>query len=463
VPLLQRLEAVAAARVDRTNLLDGTQFSPRVALVYKPDDGTSIRATYSRAFSSPFGYQYFLDQVANPFQAPGFALRVIGNPSKKGWQFNRSCDSSINGGLCMHSPWIAQGGSASVASSAASAFPGFIAALPSIVNALPTLTAEQKAGLTGLLSQLNPILSTLRPTHAQIGTVLFLNSPIAATEVEDIEPLRASFNDTWELGYKGLIKDRLRVALDLWYQIRGDVGQPLALANPFVLYDPANLGAYLVSSITQGLIAQGRPQAEAEATAAATAAALVPLMAALPQGTLGFTSGLNDDQSFILTYMNGSGKIHVRGVDLGLDYQVRDRWLLSGTYSFQDNTVFAKIGGPANPLMSNTPKHRASSTVRYGHVAGGLGAEATVRYADAFPVNSGYYNSLVPNAYNSAFAPYAPVRAQTQVDLGVSYQLESPRITLGLNASNVLDNRVPTFAGTPAIGRLILGRVRYAF
>jgi iron complex outermembrane receptor protein len=361
----------------------------------------------------------------------------------------------------MRSPWVG-GGTAAVASSSANAFPGFIAALPGIINALPTLTAAQKAALTGMLADLNPILAPLRPTPAQIGTLLFLSAPVAAADVRDIEPLHASFNNTWELGYKGLVSERMRVAVDFWYQIRGDVGTKIALANPLVLFDATSLGGYLTTSITQGLVARGQTQAQAQAAATAAVGALLPLMAAFPQGSIALNSRLTPDQSLIVTYFNASGKYRVHGLDLAIDYQPDSRWLLSTTYSYQNKIVFPEIGGAGNPLMSNTPKHRASASARFTG-SNGVAAETHLRYADAFPDNSGYYNSATPNLYNPAFKPLSPVPAQVQLDLGVSYRFPRNGLSLGLHASNALNNRVPNFAGTPAIGRLVLTRLKYDF
>jgi iron complex outermembrane receptor protein len=467
IPLDPKLDLVGAVRGDQTNRLAGTEFSPRIAFVYKYDDSNNLRFTFSRAFNSPASFEYFLDQVSNPNQAPGFALRAVGNPSKTGWQFNRSCDATINLGLCMHSPWTASA-STPIASSAANAFPGFIQALPSIVNGLPTLSAAQKAQLTALLGTgpggIGAILNSLRPTPAQVGTVLNLGGTVAASSVADIQPLQASFNNTWELGYKGIIKDRLRIAVDLWYQIRGDVGQSIGQANPLVLYEPGSLATYLATNITGGLIAAGLPAAQAQATAAAAAGALVPLMAALPQGTLAFTSALNNDPSIIATYQNGSGFVDVHGFDIALDFQANDNWLLAATYSNQDKIVFPEIGGAGNPLMSNSAKNHASGTARYNDDSNGVGLEMTVRYSDAFPVNSGYYNSLTPNIFPGSRFAYSGVPAQTAFDLGLSYKLPiEQKVTWSLNVSNLLDNRVQTFPGSPAIGRLVVTRLRYQF
>ncbi len=462
LPIGTRFKLVGAVRGDQTNRLDGSQVSPSGTLLYTPNATSTLRATVSRAFNSPVAFQYFLDQVANPFQAPGMPLRIVGNPPKQGWQFNRSCTQAVQGGLCMYSPWVPQGPGTIVPSSAAAAFPGFVAAFPAIVNALPTLTPAAKAQLNALLQQLAPILGVLRPTDAQVGSYLLRNGVESPANIRDIEPLRPSYNVNYELGYKGIVRNRLFVAANAWYQERGDIGSLAAQANPLVMFDPTSLGTYLTTSITQGLVAAGQSPAQAQAAAAQAAAALVPLMAAFPQGSLAFTGALNSDPSIIVTYLHGSGKVYVHGLDLALDYQAAPEWVVSGSWSYQNRIVFPQIGGAANPLMSNTPKHRGSASVRYAPDAG-FGMDGAIRHSGPFPVNSGYYNTLVPNAFNAQFQSYDAVPASTQLDLGVSYRFRPSKVTLAVNATNVLNHEVPTFAGTPRIGRLILTRLRYEF
>ena len=467
--LAPKLELVAAARVDQTDRLVGTQFSPRIAFVYKADQNNNFRFTFSRAFNTPASFEYSLDQVSNPNQAPGFALRAIGNPSKTGWQFNRSCDATVNGGLCMHSPWVGTGPTSAVASTSAAAFPGFMANFLSVANALPASTfggAAQKAGFIGLLTSLNPLLTSLRPTDAQVGSVLRIGSTaVPVSSVTDIQPLMASFNTTWELGYKGIIGKRLRVALDLWYQIRGDVGAPIGQINPLVFMDPTKLQAYLGTAIVTGLIASGQSPAVAQATAAAALPALIPVMAALPQGALAFTNTkLAPDQSIIASYTNGQGQIDVRGADFALDYQLNDTWMLAATYSNIGQNVFPQVGGSINPLMSNSPKHRGSMGATYVNDATGWSFNGSARYADAFPVNSGLFNSLGSPPNSASTALYAPIPASTLFDIGASYRLPiAQNVTWSLNVTDLLDTRVATFVGVPQIGRLITTRVKYNF
>ena len=465
-PLTPKLNFVSAIRGDMTDRINGSQFSPRMAFVYKANESNNIRLTFSRAFNSPASFSYFLDQVSNPNQAPGFALRVIGNPAKQGWQFARSCDNTINAGICMHSPWVAAGTGSNQNSSAAVAFPGFIAAFPTIIAGLPTstLSAANKAALTGLLTSLNPILSTLRPTAANIGTVLRIGSTaVTAADAKDLSPLSASFDNTMELGYKGIINDKLRVSVDLWYQIRTGVGAPIGQANPLVFYDPTTLGAYLTTNISAGLQAGGMAKAQADPTAAAYAGNLVPLMAQLPQGALAFTNPtLGGDQSIIATYTQGLGEIDVHGIDVAFDYQMNDKWMWSGTFSHMGKIVFPEIGGTINPLMSNSPKYRASTTVRYNDDTDGLSFDASLRFSDAFPVNSGLLNSLGTPPNPSGTALYPSVPAYTLADVGTSFRL-AKNTSMALTVSNLFDTRVATFVGTPQIGRLIMTRLRWEF
>ena len=467
--LAKSVDLTAAVRADQNDRITGMQMSPRVALTWKQDENNNWRVSFSRAFNSPASFSFFLDQVSNPNQAPGFALRAIGNPPKEGWQFNRGCDATINTGLCMRSPFTAGGPGVPVASTATNAFPGFVSQLQTIVTSLPDANlggAAAKAQFLGLLGQMMPILSQLRPTAAQVGTNLAIGSAVVpASSVVDQGPLNASFNNTWELGYKGIINDRVRVSVDLWYQIRGDVGAPIAQLNPIVLYDPATLGAYLGAQITAGLVAGGMPLAQAQATAAQAAPALTRVMAALPQGTIALNNAkLAGDQSIIATYTNGIGTVDVHGVDVAIDYQMDDNWMFAATYSHQGKIVFPEIGGAVNPLMSNSPKHRATGTIRHTDETSGFTWELGARYSDTFPVNSGLLNSLgsPPNPAGTVLYPDVPT--QFLVDFSASWRLPiAQKVTWSLNIQNINDQRVPTFVGTAPIGRLMVTRLAYSF
>jgi outer membrane receptor protein involved in Fe transport len=243
------------------------------------------------------------------------------------------------------------------------------------------------------------------------------------------------------------------------------VGAPIGQLNPIVLYDPTTLGGYLGAQIAAGLIAGGMPAAQAQATAAQAAPALTAVMAKLPQGTLAMTNAkLAGDQSIIATYTAGVGTVDVRGYDVAIDWQASDNWLLAATYSKQDKIVFAEIGGAANPLMSNSPKDRASANIHYSDDANGFGADLGVRYSDTFPVNSGLLNSLgiPPNPVGTQLYPAVPTQAL--FDVGASWRLPiEPKVTWSISIQNINDQRVPTFVGTAPIGRLAMTRMQWTF
>ena len=71
----------------------------------------------------------------------------------------------------------------------------------------------------------------------------FPNGRQLPDSVVDIAPLKASFVNNFELGYKGIIGDRLRIAVDGWYQRRENFATPAVNFTPNVLLDPTTLRA----------------------------------------------------------------------------------------------------------------------------------------------------------------------------------------------------------------------------
>jgi iron complex outermembrane receptor protein len=472
-PLTPSVELTTAFRGDQNDRMEGVQFSPRFAATWKKDASNTFRASFARAFNSPASFSFFLDQVSNPTAAPGFALRAVGNPPKEGWKFNRGCDAAVNTGICMRSPFTAPGASTS---SSALAFPGFVAALPTIAAGLPDAIfggAAQKAGFLAVYNNVaRPALAAgAAPTIQQINTVLRMGSAVVQpANIADMRPLTPSFNNTWEVGYKGILKERVRLAVDLWYQVRGDVGAPIGQINPLVFYDPATLGGFLGARLQTPLgqffgspAGGGLSGAALQAAVSGYITSLATVMAQLPQGSLALTNTtLAPDQSIIATYSSGVGSIDVRGMDMAVDWQVNDSWMLAGSYSNQDKIVWREIGGAANPLMSNSPKHRASVSVKNSNEATGFSWELGMRYSDTFPVNSGVLNSLVPNPTGGATYPDVPV--QTLFDFNAAWRLPiEQRVTWSINIQNINDQKLPTFAGTAPIGRLAMTRLQWWF
>lgn len=475
--LTRNFDLIAALRIDHNSLIEGYQTSPRVALVFKPSETQNFRVTYNRAFSTPANFSYFLDLIqARNIGNSGYNIRALGNPPKEGWGFNRSCGTA-NGGLCMKSRFT--GGNNWVPSSAAGVYKGVIAGLrPNLVALLtPSLGAT-------LANSLVNGLGNVQPTDAQVGTrIAYLNQAtdpskdIQGGNLADIGPLDASYNKTYELGYKGIIANKLRLAIDGWIQKRGDVGNPAGLATPNVFFNGPQLGSYLGQQIVQILMGAGMPQAQALAAAQQIAPQIATAAASLPLGIVQFNNDtFANGTDVYATYTSTSNQeITVKGVDMAVDYVANDYVTLAGTYSWVSDLVFRDIASSNTaPLMLNAPDGKASLTVKFRDEPNKYGIELRWRYMSSYPVNSGVYASGVDaNGHairfqrpgSTAYYIYDGVPANNLFDIGFNYRLPfgSQELLWSVNGTNVLDSKVRTFPGSPEIGRMVVTRLQYSF
>jgi outer membrane receptor for ferrienterochelin and colicins len=491
------VEVLLAARGDGNNVIKGNFFSPRAAIIFKPAENQNIRFTYNRAFSTPANFSFFLDLIQTPnVGGSGFDIRARGNPPKEGFQFGRNCNGSALGSLCMKSAYANGGNFTGV--SAAAAFPGAIRALsprlvPGIAAALQAngFTPAQAAAVAAGAVQ---FLGSRAPTSTELSSrVSYLTAPTTAVtdaQLQDIRPLAASFNNTYEIGWKGILGNKFRYDVSAWGQERGDVGTSAALATPNVFFgNPQQLGGYMGQQLGAFFASQplGLTGAQIQALAGGVATALTPSVAALPVGVVTFANQPTDANAVYATYLTSAGKIWIRGVDMALDVSATDRVTLDMAYSYQSRNVFNGIdGGNNQPLMSNSPTSRGSLGMRYKNESNGIGFDLRGRYSESYPVNSGVYATSVAyplaagqtgavagatggaNRCNPAPAGtfcYEDVPEAFLVDAQLSkrFELGGQRLLWSLNATNMFDNRVRTFPGVPEIGRMVMTRIQYSF
>ena len=458
-PLTDRVDFTLAARGDQNSRIEGGQFSPRAAFVYKASPTQNFRFTYNRAFGSPASFAFGLDQFSGQRVNLGPVLgntdvQIFGNPSKRGWQYDRSCDAGVNGGLCMRSPF---GGSAPVSASGHVMVPGIMAAYAGALAAGIGLPATQTANVAAALRALAPSATQVKGVLRNLGAA---GTPIVPwTNPVDLAPLGANFSNTWELGYKGVFKNNLRIAVDFWYQIRpADPATQVVNLDDAVFLDPTTLGAYLGGAMGATLVGNGVP-AGAVSTVITN---WVTSLAQIPGGLLNFNNPNYDKNYLVFTYQNAIGQIDVRGIDVAVDYLFNDVYSISATYSNLNRNVWDKAVGASvtSPLTANAAKDRGTMTLRYDNQAKGVTGEFRTRYTGAFPVNSGVYNSYG----QSTPIRYQEVPANLFVDAGFSVALPWLQNTRwAVNAQNLLDNRVNSFIGVPEVGRLVTTRLSYTF
>ena len=561
--LTNELELLGALRIDDHSQLEGPFFSPRAALLWKPTPNETWRLTYNRAFNTPANFSFFLDLInARNLGGSGYDLRALGNA--RGWQYDRGCGTgSAFGSFCMRSPFvpgIPQNGNPTflqTGANAATAWNGLVTVQSAALTAglQGALTAGitgalAQAGITGataqaILAQLTTLggaatagitsLRTGTPTSANIPTrVAYINNALNNLQPQalaDIAALRATYNETFELGWKGALGKRFSMDFAGWAQLRRDVGTPATLSTPSVFMDagtPANqaaIGGFMGSRIGAGV---GGTTLGAQLVGILTAAPFnIPLaqaqmlanggisggvngfiagpgggqpgalanLARAPLGTVTFTDpvfGASPD--LLATYTTIEGRLWVYGADASMQYLVDDQWTLQGTIGGVNRTQFGEfLDSNGLPLATNSPGLRGQLTVKYQQQPGkGWGGELRGRYTDAFQVNSGVYNTGYCNAIapgnvgavaNAQVGPisrfggscptgtfaynsqWGGVPVNMMLDLGVNYrfQLGGKDALWSLTATNLLGNEVPSFAGVPSIGRLVMTRVSYTF
>ncbi len=428
-----RLDLVTALRVDDHNRLAEMNVSPRAALVFRPAEGQNLRLTYNRAFATPGTSALFLDIPTGMLPvAPGigYTLRAFG-VAPGGLTFSDRCP----GGLmehCMRSPFL----------------PGQLPANAALFwDALIMQFAPES---------LQPFLlgPGKRPGDPELGTVFRrLNTDALGPEGGDIFPLDSGPVDLPELvptvfnsieaGYKGLIRDRVRLAADLYFaNVENFVG-PLKVESPNVFLDPASAGAFIGSRLG--------PLIQAGIVTADQVAELAAGLASVPVGAV--TPDQLDAPDLLLASRN-FGSASYWGIDLSAHVLASDRLSLTAGYSFQSTECFdfdedGDCPG-SDDLALNAPSHKGSIGFAFTDHAAGFLLDGRWRFSDEFAMASGVFAGTV-DAYHV-------------LDVTTGYQLPfQPNARLELTVYNALNNRHREFVGAPELGRLALVRVKYDF
>ncbi|MGK2961727.1 MAG: TonB-dependent receptor domain-containing protein, partial [Gemmatimonadaceae bacterium] len=435
--------------------LEDPVFSPRLALVFKPVPDQNIRFTYNRAFSTPSTNNLFLDLEAAVIPPTGtklYGVRALGVPSANGLRFGRDCTGGISN-LCMRVPTAFGGNQSFVPADAASMYPIMIAGNSAALTAgltqafigagLPAqVAAGQAAAIVGFLG-------SLRPTSAQVGTKLRLLNTSNATftdvdpgALRDVDPIRPTTNNTFEVGYKGILGGRFQFSADVWRERRKDFVGPLILETPNVFFDAPALSAYLGAAL--GNIPQLTAPQRAQ-----IAGLVAGALGAAPLGVVNFSDPLSAGSDIIVTYRN-FGKLDVWGSDLAAELLLDRGFSVEGTFSYVNKDFFPKeeVGG-VQDISLNAPGKKGSMAFRYRNQENGLSGELRGRHVSGFPVYS-FINGNI-GTYNL-------------LDAGFSFR---PAFMSGAMFSvfgtNLLNNKHVEFVGGGEIGRLLMTRLQVTF
>ena len=386
-------KAVGALRFDNTSVLEDPVWSPRAAVVFTPIPQQSFRLTYNRAFSTPTSLNMFLD--INGGRAPatlgalGYLSRATGS-GEKGLSFQDG-DGTFRG---MRSPF--------------SGAPNQIQQVTAQnlwSNAVNFLVANQV-----IPAQLAPVWRSFNAS--QVGISVF--DPLNPTDIKaidqvtvgDVPRMKAGTTNTIELGYQGVIGNRVALAMDAWFSKRENFTSPLTLWTPLLLLNGTQLAGML--------IANGVPQAQAGAIAQNVGPVPLAVISSPDIETLG--------ADLITTYVN-YGELDLWGADVSVTAFLSDEWLLSASGSLVSDDHFKPLLNGVEQLVAlNAPDQKGTVTLGYRGRENGVLSEARVRLTSGFPANSadfigtrciGGIGDLVEDC----------VEAATIVDLSLGYRI----------------------------------------
>jgi iron complex outermembrane receptor protein len=471
--LSPKFDLTLAGRLDYNNIQEELLFSPRAALVFKPMQNQSLRASFNRAFSSPGNNSLFLDIVASDRPvAPGYDILVRGRGAVDGFTFRRNPAYSTfaNTDLVATSDLPIDG-----------SFPyawntdipvgmdlGFLYNL--VYGNLSALTAPQISAILGVDipdPQFQALKVLLSPANTVVqgfsqgvlakpgveGGVTFVNDAI------DVEPLKQTTSETFEFGYKGLINDKILIAVDAYRTRKENFVGPLLFESPIVLvptllndFQTAYAAAISNNAILTGALAQlGYTPEQLAATVTQLASADLPGPAD-PIGIVQPMQNLDGPQGpeLLLSYRN-FGEIDFYGLDLSTQILLNSQTTVFASYSYVSDGFFdsEELGEPGKSVALNAPQNKIKGGVTYDH-ASGLTLTGSARWTDTFKVASGPYVGTVPDYF--------------LLDLGVGYDFSAwaPGLRFDVLAQNVLNEKHREFVGAPKIGRFTTARLTYS-
>ncbi len=465
-----RLELILALRGDYNNVVTEIQASPRVALVLKPAPTSSLRATYNRSFSSPLATDYFLNLLA----ASIGDLNVRARGGASGFTYARNPD------------YLALGASTSLVAS--SMLPGMegvptpvgmdtgvmyrliyegLVAIPDEELARRLADAELPIPASfipllkqGLRPEVTPVEGFSPGTLAlpNLSTLELIADP-KLNNLPDLEPIKPAMTQSWELGYKGIIDDKVLFAVDGYFAKRENFIGPLQAKTPFVLIP--NLQQDLIRDISAGLAANEEvagvlgllnltPEEGAEILVNVAGSDLpdseTPV--AIVQ-TNENNRGIGHFPELMLTYPV-FGNIRYFGMDISMQVLASDAWRFFGNASWVSDDYFdhteLEEESEDLELALNAPGFKFKLGGQYQRESG-ISLTASGRFTKGFPVIAGQY--------------IGEVASYMIIDAGVGYAMHKTGIRADFGVNNLFNSNHREFVGAPRLGRVAALRLTY--
>ncbi len=157
--------------------------------------------------------------------------------------------------------------------------------------------------------------------------------------------------------------------------------------------------------------------------------------------------GENDQFNALSTYVN-FGEATVRGLDIGLEYALREKLNLSGSLSLIELADFEQ-GESQEPLLLNVPTTKAKGSITMSNVGfDNYFLSLSGRWHSAFEFRSGYWDS-------SEFYDDEEVPSRFTAALTAGYTIPETGVQIKASVNNLFNTERPDVLGAPVTERLI--------
>jgi len=456
-PLSEKLELTYAGRYDKFNFIDEGAFAPRVALVYKATPKHTFRASYNIATFGPTALEQNIDFPVNIPAQGVFDIWLSGQKNEQNFSATPMIDISIPGvpdlpygtpGLPLIVPYGAVAGDV----------------LPLVFAGLGANPAT--AGLVGPLST---FFSTYLPNQTSVtGSLVPRNLFNGESLTQLVGTPKASIGtvSSWEVGYSGLIGDKLKVSADVYSYERKGFTQFTAIGPTYSLQGAniaSDLSALVSSDVQDFLVSIGVPTANAAAVASSVGGGFA-------LGGAGFADAIDPLLSIIGVVETdavpqGDGIAHLPagyrrfgdatrshwGTDVSLEYFATDRMSIwaNGSYISQNIWIPGEKDDDDLPFSSylNSPQFKYRAGLKYAQ-DGGYRFSLSFQHDDSFESNQGVFSGTVVE--------------KNLVDTNLGYDFGNG-LELDLSATNLFDQKYRAFPSTPVIGRRVILKATYSF
>ncbi len=458
------LDVTGALRVDYDNVYAKFNLAPRAGVVLKPSPGHQFRGLYTKTFASFSTLDLFMDILA--FSGGSFgplSMRTMGNFYGFHFLHDRAYTPLAGTDLVAFSLNPANMGAAQpVGMYLDPIFFQLYQSIASSGNPLPGYSPQETSDILNAIDPNKHPVSGF--SKGKLALPRGMNQDYKFIDgVDDIPKLEHPSNQTFELGYRGNVQNKLLISADIYYSNRKNFIAGNQIITPLVMVpgvendfretllqafrnnpDLQNLGytdqeiEQLVNTLIE--VANSDPNLSLEELAKNPVAIVQPKE----------NSGPEHAGEALATTLN-FGEVEYWGIDISANWYASDRLSLYGSLSFINKDFFSEEEtGSEFSLATNAPKLKIRGGMAY-NVPGGISLNAIVRYSDGFPMISGVF--------------IGEVESYLLVDAGVGYDLSQflPGLRADVMVYNALNKLHREFAGAPKVGRMTVGRLTYHF